>query len=164
MCTAHDSKQWTGQMNQYICSGSSLPLLCGLYLPPLCGLSPPFVWLFSTVSVWIFSPYSLCGPFHLNQNLSVNLSPNLCYHTHKFLPILHEVAQGGDHRCSSVGLAGCHCVWLFVDPSCRNSSISTVSEWIGAPYCRVPAFFFVYDSISASFDSPCLALSWPSSS
>ena len=130
---------------------------CVVFLHHPCGSSPPLVCGLSLPTLFV-------GPFHLNQNLPINLSPNLCFHTHKFIPKLHEFAQGGDHRCSSVGLVGCLCVLPFVGPSCGNSPISTTSEWIGAPYCRVSAFFFVCDTISASFDSPCLALSWPISS
>ena len=131
--------------------------LCVVFLHHPCGSSPPLVCGLSLSTLFV-------GPFHLNQNFPINHSPNFCFHTHKFVPKLHEFAQGGNHRCSSVGLVGCLCVLPFMGPGCWNSPNSTASEWIGTPYCRASAFFFVRDTTSASIDSSCLALLWPSSS
>ena len=53
--------------------------LCVVFLHHPCGSSPPLVGGFSHPTLFV-------GHFHLNQNLPINLSPNLYFHTHKFIP------------------------------------------------------------------------------
>ena len=93
----------------HLCSGSSLPLLCGLYLPPLCGLSPPFVWLFSTVSVWIFSPHSLCGSFPSKSESSRQAFPKSLFSYPYCMSLLREKT-----------IAASQWVWLVASMFCLS--------------------------------------------